>query len=210
MKAGWHTLAKAIAITAVITTAFWFAVAIWWYRHQSPAQDPSRQLSQPPMLSTSPNRSYNVRKLAGEPHLVVPVAGVRPEQLVDTFTQARASGARRHDAIDIMAPRGTEVIAAAAGKVEKLFLSKEGGNTIYIRSPDGHWLFYYAHLDHYQPGLTEGMTIEQGAVIGSVGSTGNANPEAPHLHFAVWMTSPDRRWWEEATALNPYDLLVRS
>lgn len=208
--ADWRTLAKTVAFTALITTAFWFAMAVWWSQRQSPGEVPSPALYQPQMLPTGPGNGSSTRVFAGEPRLIVPVPGVLPEQLVDTLTQARASGARRHDAIDILAPRGTPVVAAAAGKVEKLFLSKEGGNTIYIRSPDGRWLFYYAHLDRYQPGLVEGMAIEQGAVIGSVGSTGNADPTAPHLHFAVWMTSPDRSWWEEATALNPYELLKKS
>jgi murein DD-endopeptidase MepM/ murein hydrolase activator NlpD len=210
VKADWRTLVKTVVITALITTGFWFAMAMWWVQHQSPAPEPPHTLSRPQMLPTGPRNGSDAPTFGGEPRLIVPVVGVRPEHLVDTFTQARASGTRRHDAIDILAPRGAPVIAAAAGKVEKLFLSKEGGNTIYIRSPDGRWLFYYAHLDHYQPGLVEGMAIEQGAMIGSVGSTGNADPAAPHLHFAVWMTSPDRKWWEEATALNPYELLKQS
>jgi murein DD-endopeptidase MepM/ murein hydrolase activator NlpD len=148
------------------------------------------------------------RPPASETRLMIPVAGVRRDQLVDTFSQARAQGARHHDAIDIMAPRGTPVIAAAAGRVEKLFLSKDGGNTVYVRSPDGRRIYYYAHLDHYAPALAEGVALPQGAPIGVVGSTGNADPAAPHLHFAVWMTTPERKWWEEAVALNPFPLLT--
>lgn len=137
--------------------------------------------------------------------LVVPVAGVGVEQLSDTFDDARGQG-RVHDAIDIMAPRGTPVIAAAAGTVEKLFDSKLGGRTIYIRRPGGQWIDYYAHLDGYAPGLTEGKRIVQGEMIGAVGSTGDASPEAPHLHFAINAMAPGEGWWE-GKPVNPYPLL---
>jgi murein DD-endopeptidase MepM/ murein hydrolase activator NlpD len=100
------------------------------------------------------------------------------------------------------------VIAAAAGRVEKLFLSRDGGNTVYVRSADDRRIYYYAHLDSYAPGLREGMVLDQGDAIGAVGSTGNADPTAPHLHFAVWMTEPSRKWWEQAIALNPFPLLT--
>lgn len=140
--------------------------------------------------------------------LVIPVAGVRPEQLVDTFTQSRANGARQHDAIDIMAAVGTPVLAASAGTVEKVFLSKDGGNTLYLRSTDGLTIYYYAHLDAYAPGLREGMAVTAGQPIGTVGFSGNANPAAPHLHFAVWITQPGERWYGEHQAVNPYPLLT--
>jgi len=137
------------------------------------------------------------------------VAGVSPAQLSDTFSQARAGGARSHDAIDIMAPRGTPVIAVAAGRVEKLLFSPAGGNTAYVRSPDGRTIYYYAHLDEYAPGLAEGQSLQQGSAIGTVGFSGNADPAAPHLHFAVLATAPERKWWDAATAINPYPLLKR-
>lgn len=162
-------------------------------------------LSGAPGVSAPPTPSALKQEKAD---LIIPVAGVRAEDLVDTFTQARANGGRQHDAIDILAPRGSLVIAAASGTVEKLFLSKDGGNTVYIRSPDRSRLYYYAHLDDYAPGLTEGTRISQGALIGTVGSTGNADPAAPHLHFAIWSTTPERKWWEETLALNPYPLLA--
>jgi murein DD-endopeptidase MepM/ murein hydrolase activator NlpD len=139
--------------------------------------------------------------------LALPVAGIRPEQLSDTFTQARAGG-RVHDAIDIMAPRGTPVIAAAEGTVEKLYFSHGGGGiTVYVRSPDRAWIYYYAHLDGYAPGLAEGQQIRRGDPVGFVGSTGDASPEAPHLHFAIMHMSPADRWWQ-GTAINPYPLLA--
>jgi murein DD-endopeptidase MepM/ murein hydrolase activator NlpD len=142
----------------------------------------------------------------GPTGLAIPVLGVKAEQLIDTFTQAR-SGGRVHDAIDIMAPHGTPVIAAAPGTLEKLFFSKGGGGiTAYVRSPDGHWLFYYAHLQDYAPGLHEGQAIKQGDSIGRVGSTGNANPAGPHLHFAIYKMAPGEKWYD-GTPVNPYPLL---
>jgi murein DD-endopeptidase MepM/ murein hydrolase activator NlpD len=144
---------------------------------------------------------------AGQGYLI-PVAGVRPEQLTDTFTQARDGGARVHDAIDIMAPRGTPVLAAASGTLEKLFTSKPGGLTIYVRSPDRRTITYYAHLDAYAPGLREGMQVHAGQPLGTVGFSGNADPAAPHLHFAIMQTTPDANWWDPATAINPYPLLA--
>lgn len=140
--------------------------------------------------------------------LVIPVAGVARHELVDTFTQARAGGTRVHDAIDIMAPRGTPVVAAAPGRVEKLFLSRPGGKTIYIRSADGRTIYYYAHLDSYRPGLAEGQQVRAGEPLGTVGFSGNADPAAPHLHFAIMRTTPQAKWWEPATAVNPYPLLT--
>lgn len=139
---------------------------------------------------------------------VLPVAGVRPEQLTDTFTDARGGGARVHDAIDIMAPRGTPVVAAVGGTVEKLFTSKAGGLTVYVRSPDRRTITYYAHLDAYVTGLREGQQLRAGDQIGTVGITGNADPAAPHLHFAIIQTAPDMDWWEPASAINPYPILT--
>jgi murein DD-endopeptidase MepM/ murein hydrolase activator NlpD len=133
--------------------------------------------------------------------------GVKPGDLIDTFAEARAAGQRRHDAIDIMAPTGTPVVAAAPGRIEMLFLSKDGGNTVYQRSVDGGTIYYYAHLDTYAPGLAEGQSVVRGAPIGTVGYSGNANPAAPHLHFAVMQTTPQARWHESATAVDPYPLL---
>ncbi|WP_245409603.1 M23 family metallopeptidase [Allosphingosinicella vermicomposti] len=144
----------------------------------------------------------------GASGLAIPVAGVKPEQLADTFTQARAGGERVHDAIDIMAPRGTPVVAAAPGTVEKLYFSEGGGGvTAYVRSPDARWIYYYAHLDRYAPGLAEGEKVERGSPIGFVGSTGNASPDGPHLHFAVSRTAPGESWYQGAP-VNPYPLLA--
>jgi murein DD-endopeptidase MepM/ murein hydrolase activator NlpD len=141
--------------------------------------------------------------------IVIPVSGVTPDKLSDTFSDARGGGTRLHEALDIMAPAGTPVIAAGAGSVERLFLSQDGGNTIYVRSPDRRTIHYYAHLQGYAAGLHEGQVVRRGELLGVVGSTGNASPEAPHLHFAVLRTTPEATWSEPATAVNPYPLLVR-
>ena len=140
--------------------------------------------------------------------LLIPVEGVPASALTDTFTQARANGARSHDAIDIMAARGRAVLAAADGRIEKIFWSHDGGRTLYQRSSDGRLLYYYAHLDSYAPGLREGQALRRGQRIATVGSTGNADPSAPHLHFAVHVMKAGEPWYG-GRAINPYPLLVR-
>jgi len=139
--------------------------------------------------------------------LTIPVQGVTPAQLRDTFSEARSQG-RVHEALDIMAPRGTPVLAVADGTVEKLFTSVPGGLTIYQFEPSGRYAYYYAHLDRYADGLSEKQSIRRGDVIGYVGSTGNADPSAPHLHFAIFELGPERQWWK-GTALNPYPVFTR-
>ena len=146
--------------------------------------------------------------VVGPSGLAIPVAGVRPGQLVDTFTQARAGGARVHDAIDIMAPEGTAVLAAAPGTVEKLYFSNGGGGiSAYVRSDDGRWNYYYAHLNSYAPGIREGQKLPRGALIGYVGHSGNASPDGPHLHFAINSMQPGEKW-HQGTPINPYPLLA--
>ena len=137
--------------------------------------------------------------------LDVPVEGVERDDLRDNFADAR-DGGRTHEAIDIMAPRGTAVRAAEDGKVAKLFTSKAGGITLYQFDPTSTFSYYYAHLDHYASGIAEGQQIERGQVIGYVGSTGNASPDAPHLHFAIFRLTPERQWWK-GEPINPYPVL---
>jgi murein DD-endopeptidase MepM/ murein hydrolase activator NlpD len=140
--------------------------------------------------------------------LAVPVDGVGPDQLIDTYTQSRGGGSRVHNAIDIMSPVGRAVVAAAPGRVEKIFWSKGGGgNTVYVRSDDGRWQFYYAHLDAYAPGLREGQRVERGTPLGTVGVSGNANPAGPHLHFAINRMEPSWKW-HQGVPVNPYPLLA--
>jgi len=133
------------------------------------------------------------------------VAGVRADQLVDTFSAARSEG-RVHDAIDIPAPRGTPVLAVANGKILKLFQSVPGGITIYQLSSDEKFIYYYAHLDGYTAGLSEDQTVTQGETIAYVGDTGNAGAGNYHLHFSIAMTSNPKRYWEGVN-INPYPLL---
>lgn len=138
--------------------------------------------------------------------LLIPVEGVRAERLRDTYTEGR-SGGRTHHAIDIHAPRGTPVLAAADGKILKLDNGKLGGLSIYHLGDDGETRYYYAHLDRYADGLAPGQRVEQGQVIGYVGDTGNAAPGDFHLHFSVALLRDSRRWWE-GTNVNPFALLA--
>jgi len=158
-------------------------------------------LPPPPPVSPTPSTSNFV----GTAGLIIPVAGVRPEQLIDTFDDARSEG-RVHDAIDIPAAAETPVLAAANGKILKLFHSERGGTTIYQLSADQKMIFYYAHLSHYADGLTEGADVPQGQVIAYVGDTGNAGPGNYHLHFSIAIVSDPKRYWE-GTNINPYPLL---
>jgi peptidoglycan LD-endopeptidase LytH len=137
--------------------------------------------------------------------LIIPVAGVTSDQLLDTFSAARGDG-RVHDAIDIAAPKGTPVLAVAAGKILRLFQSKAGGTTIYQLSGDEKFIYYYAHLERYADGLYEGRFVIQGETIAHVGDTGNAGAGNYHLHFSIAMTSDPKRWWEGVN-INPYPLL---
>jgi murein DD-endopeptidase MepM/ murein hydrolase activator NlpD len=191
------------AISCALTSAFWLA-AFNRGHVSEPAPVPAPASSAAPVVAAPAARPQLVVAPSG---LAIPVAGVKPEQLVDTYSAAR-SGGRVHDANDIMAPRGTLVVAAAPGTVEKLFFSRGGGGiTAYVRSPDGQWQYYYAHLDSYAPGLHEGQQVRQGDPIGHVGSTGDASPEAPHLHFAINLMGPGQRWWQ-GSPVNPYPLLT--
>ncbi len=140
-------------------------------------------------------------------HLIVPVQGVEPSALIDTYNQKRGSD-RIHEALDIMAAKGTPVLATADGTIKKLFKSVPGGLTIYEFDPSETFAYYYAHLDSYAADISEGKFVKQGQIIGYVGSTGNANASAPHLHFAIFRLNADKHWWQ-GTAINPYPLLRR-
>jgi len=137
--------------------------------------------------------------------LLVPVEGVALAQLSDTFDQPRGQE-RHHEALDIMAPAGTPVRAAGDGRVVKLFNSKPGGITLYQFDPSEKHAYYYAHLQRYADGVKEGMQLKRGDLIGYVGATGNADPNAPHLHFAVVALTPEKQWWK-GTPVNPYPML---
>lgn len=143
---------------------------------------------------------------AAPPALLLPVQGVRATDLRNTFNEGREGGRRGHEAIDILAPRGTPVLAADDGRIAKLFLSQPGGITIYQFDPSGRLAYYYAHLDRYAPGLAEGQTVRRGSVIGYVGYSGNARADAPHLHFAIFRLGPQKQWWQ-GEPINPFGYL---
>jgi murein DD-endopeptidase MepM/ murein hydrolase activator NlpD len=140
-----------------------------------------------------------------KPRLMVPVAGVRREELKDSYGAAR-SGGRAHKGVDIFAPKGTAVLAATAGVIVKRDSSGLGGISIYQRDLDGRTIYYYAHLNGYRAGLKEGDLVRAGDVIGYVGTTGNAPRGGPHLHFSAYAVKDPNRWWR-GRDVNPYKLL---
>ena len=198
---GWQRTAS---IALVSATAAAVATSAFWIVHGTAGiglRPPTTQ-SSPPSPIEAPQTD-----LAKGATLAIPVAGVRADQLTDTFRQARDNGARPHDAIDIPAPVGTPVLAAASGRLDELFTSDAGGLTIYVRSPDQRTEMYYAHLNDYAPGLVKGQPIRRGQRLGSVGATGNADPGSPHLHFAVSRVVPGGSP-HTGTPINPYPLLT--
>jgi murein DD-endopeptidase MepM/ murein hydrolase activator NlpD len=160
----------------------------------APPADRSEPETPPPPVATTGDVTRS--------HLRLPIDGETIESLKGGFAERRG-GDRPHEAVDILAPRNTPVHAVENGSIAKLFTSKAGGLTIYQFDPGGRLCYYYAHLDHYVDGLKDGQTIAQGEVIGYVGTTGNAPPNTPHLHFAVFELSADRRWWQ-GKAIDPY------
>jgi peptidoglycan LD-endopeptidase LytH len=165
----------------------------------------------PATVTTSPmggagQGAYPITDSDAPRPLIIPVAGVAATAIHDMFNEVR--GNHRHEAIDIMAPRGTPVIATDDGVVKKLFTSVQGGLTVYQFDPDERYCYYYAHLDRYAAGLHEGQLLHRGETLGYVGTTGNAPPETPHLHFALIRLDPDKRWWKGAY-VDPYPLLVK-
>jgi murein DD-endopeptidase MepM/ murein hydrolase activator NlpD len=137
--------------------------------------------------------------------LTLPVQGIKREELRDTFNEMRGS-ARRHEALDGLAPRNTPVLAVEDGTVAKLFLSDAGGITLYQFDPTQTYAYYYAHLERYADGIKEGGTVKRGQVLGYVGTTGNAPRDTPHLHFAIFKLGEDKKWWE-GTPIDPYSVL---
>ena len=197
-----------VIVTAVLVSAFW----IFYYGIVATPEGEDEVAASGEKVTVDPKAQPPVTLAegiwVGPAGLAVPVQGIKPAQLSDTFTQARAGGVRSHDAIDIMAAEGTPVLSASDGTVEKLFFSDGGGGiTVYVRSPDQRWTFYYAHLQGYAPGLAEGQQVKRGQLLGRVGHSGNANPAGPHLHFAINRMEPGQRWWQ-GNPINPYPLLA--
>jgi murein DD-endopeptidase MepM/ murein hydrolase activator NlpD len=189
-------------IAAVMLTLAWFT-----FQFQSVVETPARIVPAPATsqrVSTPPATvlvDADVVELRRR-RLPIPVHGITASSLVSTFHQTRG-GNREHEALDILAPRGTPAVAVEESRVEKLFTSDRGGLTVYLFDMSGTYCYYYAHLDRYADDLKEGDVVPRGHIVGYVGTTGNAPPETPHLHFAVFKLGPEKRWWE-GTPIDPY------
>ena len=178
-----------------------------------PAATPAATTTPTPTPTPTPGASPQGQGFVGDAssplapmRLLIPVAGVAPEQLQDTFRDSRSEG-RVHDAIDIMAPRDTPVLAATDGRVVKLFRSVKGGITLYqLAAADERYVLYYAHLERYADGLAEGHVARRGETVGYVGDTGNATPGNTHLHFQIYRVEDPKKFWTGEN-LNPYPLL---
>ena len=136
--------------------------------------------------------------------LLIPLASIEARSLRSSFRETRGSG-REHEAIDILAPRHTAVRAVEDGVIAKLFLSKAGGITVYQFDPSGRFVYYYAHLERYADDLREGAAVRRGQTLGFVGTSGNAPPDTPHLHFAIFRLGDDRRWWD-GDPIDPFEV----
>jgi len=161
-----------------------------------------------PLIGPGPPSASSVMADLRSRSLRPPIDDADIETMKGGFAQRRDRGSRPHEAVDILAPRNTPVHAVEDGTIAKLFVSKAGGITIYQFDPEGRFCYYYAHLERYAPGLKDGQRIDRGDVIGFVGTTGNAPPNTPHLHFAVFELDQDRRWWK-GRAIDPYLLFRR-
>lgn len=195
-------MSRRVAIAAAAVVAAILALAIWLFNTGSSGpRTESRALV--PDDAAGPTAG---RVEIGPAGLAIPVAGIRLSDLVDSYSQARSDG--EHDALDILAPAGTPVVAVAPSRVEKLYFSQGAdGITAYVRSDDGRWIYYYAHLQGYAPGLKEGQRVGRGQMIGRVGSTGSASPRGPHLHFEIRRMSEEEPW-SRGKAVNPYPFLT--
>src|SRR6185503_7089243 len=158
-----------------------------------------------PLIAASNSIGAEELQSLSQRRLLVPVKGVDPRNLVDNFEEGR--GKRKHEAIDILAPRGTPVVAVDDGRVARLFTSAAGGLTVYQFDREEKFVYYYAHLDRYADGLTPGGAVKRGDVLGYVGTTGNAPKNTPHLHFTIFRTGPEKKWWK-GTPVNPYPFLT--
>ena len=173
---------------------------------------PTNKNEPTPVSPPASTASSTPPEVVGYPHddlrqrnLTLPVQGIKREHLTDTFNDMRGTS-RRHEALDVLAPRNTPVLAVEDGTVAKLFVSEAGGLTIYQFDPTSKYAYYYAHLERYADGLKEGAPVKRGQVIGYVGTTGNAPRDTPHLHFAIFKLGEDKKWWE-GTPVDPYSVL---
>lgn len=157
-----------------------------------------------PITAASPAISADPFADLRQRRLTLPVDGIRKEDLRDNFNDRR--GTRRHEAIDVLAPRNTPVLAVEDGKIAKLFYSEAGGITIYQFDPTEKYVYYYAHLERYADDVREGRHVKRGHLIGYVGTTGNAPRDTPHLHFAIFKMGDDKKWWQ-GIPIDPYTVL---
>jgi len=171
----------------------------------APAQT-SEPAAAPPAIATPTIGADPVEDLRNR-RLALPVQGLTRDDLRDSFDDRRG-GSRRHEALDILAPRNTPVLAVEDGRVAKLFSSKAGGLTVYQFDPTSTYAYYYAHLERYADGLKDGDHVQRGQVLGYVGTSGNAPADTPHLHFAIFRLTDEKRWWQ-GTAIDPYPILTR-
>ncbi|HYH84827.1 MAG TPA: peptidoglycan DD-metalloendopeptidase family protein [Pyrinomonadaceae bacterium] len=228
-----RVLLIAAVVFAALAALIWYLSVAYWAQPVTPLAPPTQGAAQeaatpaptqgatatPPAATPTPNASPapsaspQAQGAASDPasalasmRLLIPVAGVRAQELHDTFSDSRSEG-RVHDAIDIVAPRNAPVLAAVDGRVVRLFQNVKGGITIYqLASADEHFVFYYAHLAAYADGLAEGHLARRGETIGYVGDTGNVTPGNTHLHFQIYRVADPKRFWSGEN-INPYPLL---
>jgi murein DD-endopeptidase MepM/ murein hydrolase activator NlpD len=192
-----HHASSTVKITAWLASISIVALILILFLQKEPANaQVETEAAQAPEQSAAPDFAA--------PPLTVPVQGLRAQDLNDNYEQPRGDG-RIHEALDIMAPKGTPVVAVEDGTIVKLFDSVPGGLTVYQYDPSGERVYYYAHLHRYATNLKEGQAVRGGGVIGYVGSSGNADPLAPHLHFSIFRLGPEKQWWT-GTPINPYPL----
>lgn len=193
---------------------FYLGLATGWWTHArvAPAVAASADAARDTTVTPQAAVGTSGSPLAAEPieelrrrHLRLPLDGINVAGLRGQFADRRDGGARGHEAVDMLAPRGTTVRAVEDGRIEKLFTSKAGGLTIYQFDPSGRFCYYYAHLDRYAPALREKQAVRRGDVIGFVGTTGNAPANTPHLHFAIFALNGDRHWWQ-GRPLDPWQV----
>ena len=202
------TMHRSLLLTAALVLS---GCARHAYSAPVPAVAPPARAAQPGASAVEPVARGSVSSAEAVEYLlargiVIPVAGATMSQLHDAFDEAR-DGGRTHRALDIMAPRGTPVISADGGRILRISVSTLGGNTVYATDPLGRVVYYYAHLDAYQPGLTQGAVVTRGDTLGFVGTTGNAPKDTPHLHFQVMRMPADGKFWD-GDPINPYPLIL--